>query len=145
MNELYQRLGVAPSATADEVKKAYRKLAKQYHPDLHPDDPQAERQFKEINEAYEILGEPEKRKQYDSEQKASTQASGGRQKKTQTSKTRTPRGGPVDLSQMGGFAQFFGFDPQTGEVTNEDKLSGKSKAKNPMDVSDLFDRFMGFK
>ena len=59
MNELYKRLGVSPTATDTEIKKAYRKLAKQLHPDLHPDDPQAEAKFKDVNEAYEILSDPD--------------------------------------------------------------------------------------
>lgn len=60
MNEYYQSLGVQPSATKEELKKAYRDLAKKYHPDLHPGDREVETRFKEINEAYEFLSDPEK-------------------------------------------------------------------------------------
>ncbi|MGH2880662.1 MAG: molecular chaperone DnaJ [Solirubrobacteraceae bacterium] len=62
----YKTLGVEKKASADEIKKAYRKLARKYHPDRNPDDKQAEERFKEISQAYDVLGDPEKRKQYDS-------------------------------------------------------------------------------
>jgi molecular chaperone DnaJ len=61
----YSVLGVDRKASADDIKKAYRKLARQYHPDRNPDDPSAEERFKEIQSAYDILGDPDKRKQYD--------------------------------------------------------------------------------
>jgi len=63
--DYYEVLGVQRGASDDELKKAYRKLAKQYHPDLHPDDKEAEAHFKEINEAYEVLSDKEKRARYD--------------------------------------------------------------------------------
>ena len=61
----YQTLGVKKDASQDEVKKAYRKLARKYHPDANPDDSSAEGRFKAISEAYDVLGDPEKRKAYD--------------------------------------------------------------------------------
>jgi molecular chaperone DnaJ len=64
--DYYKTLGVDKSASADEIKKAYRKLARRYHPDRNPDDKAAEERFKEVSQAHDVLGDPEKRKQYDS-------------------------------------------------------------------------------
>src|SRR5213075_1402797 len=61
----YQVLGVDKKASPEEIKKAYRKLARQYHPDRNPDDAKAEERFKEVQAAYDIVGDGEKRKQYD--------------------------------------------------------------------------------
>jgi len=63
--DYYAALGVPKSASADDIRKAFRKLARQYHPDVAKDKKTAETRFKEINEAYEVLGDPEKRKRYD--------------------------------------------------------------------------------
>jgi molecular chaperone DnaJ len=65
-DELYKTLGVSKKASEEEIKKAYRKLARKYHPDRNPDDPAAEEKFKEVQGAYDTLSDPEKRREYDS-------------------------------------------------------------------------------
>lgn len=75
--DYYEVLGISKGATDAEIKKAYRKLAKEYHPDLHPNDKEAEAKFKEISEAYEVLGDENKRAKYDRFGHAGFDASSG--------------------------------------------------------------------
>ena len=63
--DYYEVLGLQKDASEDEIKKAFRQLAKKYHPDLNPGDKEAEAKFKEVNEAYEVLSDKEKRQRYD--------------------------------------------------------------------------------
>ncbi|MCP4154277.1 MAG: molecular chaperone DnaJ [bacterium] len=78
MSDYYKTLGVNKKASLTDIKKAYRKLARKYHPDLNPGDKAAEKRFKEITEAYEVIKDPEKRKQYDMFGSTANYRSGGR-------------------------------------------------------------------
>ncbi len=93
--DYYKVLGLEKSATAEEIKKAYRKLAVKYHPDKNPDNKAAEEKFKEISEAYDVLGNPEKRKKYDElgENWKHYQQAGGQQGDFDWSKWKTDQGG----------------------------------------------------
>src|SRR2546425_10996960 len=76
--DYYQVLGVPETATVDEIKRAFRRLAKQHHPDRNPGKPQAAERFKEINEAHDVLSDPAKRKQYDQLRRYGAFAGAGR-------------------------------------------------------------------
>ena len=120
--DYYSTLGVAKSADANEIKKAYRKLARKYHPDMNQGDKNAEEKFKEVNEAYEVLSDPDKRQKYDrfGAQWQQYARSGGRPEDFDWSQWNTGQPGgtysrtisPEELEQMfggnfGGFSDFF--------------------------------------
>jgi curved DNA-binding protein len=121
--DYYKILGVDKKSSADEIKKAFRKLARQYHPDVNPDDKSAEEKFKEINEAYEVLSDPEKRQKYDQfgSQWQQYSRTGGRPEDFDWSRWASRPGGggtqyhtisPEELEQIlgggfGGFSDFF--------------------------------------
>jgi len=108
--DYYQVLGVPRKASSEEIKKAYRKLARKYHPDVNPGDKEAERKFKQANEAHEVLSDPEKRKKYDQYGKDWEQAEAFEQARQQQQQSRSgePFGkGGFTYSGEGDFSDFF--------------------------------------
>ncbi|MEZ4457474.1 MAG: J domain-containing protein [Gemmatimonadales bacterium] len=104
--DFYQVLGVSESAPADEIKKAYRRLAKQYHPDANPNNPQAAETFKQISEAHGVLSDAEKRKKYDQMRRLGAfdfSARGGRGDAAGARSTGAPGGGFSETFDFGDF------------------------------------------
>jgi len=117
--DYYAVLGVSPTATQDEVKKQYRRLAKQYHPDANKNDPKSAERFKEISEAYGVIGDVEKRKQYDEMRRLGALGgfSGGSARGPRPGGPAGPTGGApggaqfdftqFDIGGLGGFGDIF--------------------------------------
>lgn len=121
--DLYSVLGLKEGASADEIKKAYRKLAREFHPDRNPDKPDAEERFKKIQQAYDVLGDPKQRAEYDRQRRNPFASREG-----QTRYYRAPDGSYVRFETSGsgpGFGSIF------GEEQGFD------------DIGDLFERFFG--
>lgn len=144
--DYYSILGIREDAAEDEIKKIYRKIAKKYHPDANPGDREAERKFKEAAEAYAVLGDTEKRRDYDRKRAAQAGENPAGKKKTPESKRGAHQGAGFDFSSMSSnFEQFFGFRPGTSQV-DEDRLNpNKKKKTNPIDMTEMFERYMGIK
>ncbi len=112
----YQTLGVPRTASADDIRKAYRELARKYHPDLHPDDASAKEKFKKVQTAFDVLNDPSKRELYDrygSSFEGFAPGSGGgwRGGAGPFPSGQVPGGGEIDLESLfggGGFAEMFG-------------------------------------
>src|ERR1700757_3005515 len=108
--DYYQTLGVSETATTDEIKKAFRRLAKQYHPDRNPNNPQAAERFKEINEAHDVLSDPAKRKKYDQLRRYGAFAGSGFGGGGGARRGRAQEGAGVsdfDISDLGGLGDIF--------------------------------------
>ena len=111
--DYYEVLGVSRSADETEIKKAFRRLARKYHPDVNPGDKSAEARFKEINEAYEVLSDPEKRKKYDTlgpnwQEQFGFGGAGTRTRTgAGTGARTTPGNAPFDWADPTNFSDFF--------------------------------------
>lgn len=134
--DYYQILGVAETATTDEIKKAFRRLAKQHHPDRNPNNPQAADKFKEINEAHDVLSDADKRKKYDQLRRygafagPSGAGSGGGARRGRTGGAGTESGDDFDISDLGGLGDLFssifgrrGAGPERGQEPEEIETS----------------------
>lgn len=129
--DYYGALGVAETATADEIKKAYRRLAKQYHPDANPNNQVAAEKFKEIGEAYGVLSDAEKRKQYDVMRKNPFAGFGGRAQ-THGGAGAPNMGGTInfeDLGDLGGISDLFESIFQRGR-----KKTGRAAPQRGSDI-----------
>ena len=105
--DYYKILGISKKATEKDIKKAYRKLARKYHPDLNPNNKEAEKKFKEVNEANEVLSNPENRKKYDSYGKDWKHAEEFEKAKQQQQYQRTTQQGDFGGYDGGDFSDFF--------------------------------------
>ena len=123
--DYYEVLGVSKSASDDEIKKAYRSLAKKYHPDIHPGDKEAEEKFKEVGEAYEILSDADKRSKYDAYGHAAFDPSSGMGGGGGFS------GGFGDFSDLGDiFSSFFGGGFSSGSQRRNGPVRGEDLSES---------------
>lgn len=137
---LYMILGVSEKSDTEAIKKAYRKLVKECHPDTHPGDREAEERFKQISDAYAVLSDDKKREKYDRQRIA---GAGRHNKGAEKSKNRRQPFESGDFRR--GFADFFSFMESDKNTESGKKVQKKETKGNPIDTSALFERYMGFK
>jgi DnaJ-class molecular chaperone len=129
--DLYKLLGLSKEASQDDIRKAHRKLVRKYHPDANPEDPQAEQRFKEIQQAYEVLSNSQKRQEYDKELYTSSRASAGRPRRRQAragGRTGGDTSYTVDLSDLLGKLQNLSSERSDGRKGGSFKLRGEEVA-----------------
>jgi curved DNA-binding protein CbpA len=109
----YDVLGVKPSTSSDEIQKAYRRLAKKFHPDLNPGNQRAEEQFKRVSAAYDLLGDPEKRARFD---RGEIDASGAERPAQHFDRDFAHAGADHPYASRAGFEDFMGSDDILSEL-----------------------------
>ncbi len=138
MKDYYEILGVSEQADASEIKKAYRRLAKVYHPDVVSGDGEKTRRMYEIQEAYQCLGDEERRRKYDGKRRGA----GENAKKAESAKRR-PAGGSA-AEDRSPFERFFGFTPGKGMETFQAEGPAPAGAAKPEEVfASFFSRVRG--
>ncbi|OXM85389.1 J domain-containing protein [Paenibacillus rigui] len=145
MSNYYEILGVERSAAPEEIKKAYKRLAKLHHPDVNAGSKQSELLFKQVSEAYQTLSDGSAREAYDArlnakETKGDTAPRGskGSQAGAGRSGKEQPHWDMKEMEQQ--FERFFGYHPKTGEADLKKKSGG-----NPLDTTVLFEKYFGMK
>lgn len=141
MKDYYKILDISINATKDEVKKAFRSLAKKYHPDRNVNDENSLRKFQEVNEAYEVLSNEDSRREYD-KKKSSFEQSNNKETNSENNKSNSEKKKYQDKSDSienlnKYFESFFGFDANSNKI-NKDKLKTQ---KNPIDTGNMFESF----
>ncbi|MCH5597692.1 DnaJ C-terminal domain-containing protein [Niabella ginsengisoli] len=142
--DYYKVLGIDKNATGDDIKKAYRKLARKHHPDLNPNDQEAVKKFQQINEAHEVLSDSEKRKKYDqygAEWKHADQFEQGRQQRQQQGGRQRPFGGEEHFaySNEGDFSDFFSQMFGSGRSQANVKYKGQDyRAEVKLNLTDAY-------
>ena len=141
MKDYYQRLGVSRQASADEIKKAYRALAKKSHPDVNPGNKAAEEQFKSITEAFEVLGDQKKRRMYDEFGDDAAKLGWDEKKAEQFRAYRSPgsRGGMGGMPgfDVGGDGSGVDFESILGEMFGGGARGRSSRKRGPLPGADL--------
>ena len=138
----YQILGLQRDVSQEEIKKAYRRIAKQYHPDSNPGNREAEKKFKEASEAYEVLSNEEKRENYD--HKLTTEWNKPKRTKTAENKTTVKQPFPF-FSTEESFEHFFGFCPLDNKTDSGKNRKTSNTKTNPLDTTEMFERYMGIR
>ena len=128
MRDYYEILGVDRGATAEEIKKAYRKLAVQYHPDKNPGDKMAEENFKEASNAYSVLSDPEKRRMYDTRGHAGVEGMGFEGYTTMDDVFRNLN--LDDIFGRGGFGNFGGFGDAFGDAFGHRRTTAPTRGRD---------------
>lgn len=132
--DLYQILGVPRTASQEEIRKAYRQLAKKYHPDFNPGNKEAEEKFKKITQAYEILGDPEKRAKYD---RGEIDETGQERPRQRFWREYAEAGGPHRYETPPEFEEFFDLDEILGGLFG---MGGRARGPRPRRGRDVHDR-----